>query len=353
MKIDLNSEEYNFEKKFLIKENILKDINEYSIFRHYVGEFHVNHIMRSPFRRDNKPSFGIFYSNKFNCLLFKDLAEGTSGDCFTLVAKLIHPTFTRAEAMAQVVIDFGLEHSYIVPRFGFIKKPARNIHKPPNYINLGIKPIGITARKYTIADYNFWGMFNISRGMLKYYNVVPISYFTYNHSVYKADKHAYAYIEKKDGIVTYKIYQPFSKDIKFFTDMDASIHAGYSNLPDKGNVLLITKSLKDVMSIKETNDISSISVLSETILIKPSVIEEYKSRFDNVIVFFDNDKAGIKMAEEYRKTFDLDTIFVPIYFEESKDFSDVVNNQGVEKAKIMLDNLVYLSVFREKDDLPF
>jgi 5S rRNA maturation endonuclease (ribonuclease M5) len=353
MNINLNKEEYNFEKKFLNKENVLEDVNEYSIFRHYIGEFTVGSLQSSPFRKDNKPSFGVFFSKNYNCLLYKDLAKGTSGDCFTMIMNEVHPTFSYHEALAQVVIDFGIHHRYIMPRTGFVKKKGATILKPTDYKNTIIKPVGIKARRFALHDYNFWGTFGISRQMLKYYNVVPISHFTYGNNVFKADKHAYAYIEKKDGLTTYKIYQPFSESIKFFTDMNASIHAGYTQLPEKGELLLITKSLKDVMSIKEVCNIPAISVLSETILIKPSVIEEYKERFDWVIVFFDNDTAGERMAAEYKKEFGLDNIKVPHYCKNCKDFSDVVRNEAPHLAKSMVENALWLLENKEIDDLPF
>jgi len=353
MKINLNLPEFNPERKFLNKENILKDIDEYSIFRHYVGNFAVNSIQSSPFRTDTRSSFGVFYSTKYNCLLYKDLAKGRSGDCFALVANEVFPNFTYAEALAQVVIDFGLQLEYVIPRPGFVRNPAARIVNVVDYKNKVIKPIGIKARRYNLKDYNFWATFGISRQMLKYYNVVPISNFIYGRTVYSAEKYSYAYIEKKDGLTTYKIYQPFSENIKFFTDMNASIHAGYTQLPEKGETMLITKSLKDVMSIREICDIPAISVLSETVLVKKSVIEEYKSRFENVIVFFDNDSTGEKMAKEYNQLFDLDTIIVPKGFKGSKDFSDVVKNEGVEAAKHMLENNIWLTIYKELDQLPF
>lgn len=354
MKIDLNSPRFD-EKIFLSKEAILNEINEYSIFRHYVGHFIVNNIMSSPFRKDNRASFGIFYSKKFGCLLFKDLAQGITGDCFSLVSRIVFPSFTRAEAMAQIAVDFGIGNKFILPRQGFAKSKKNWVHhQQPEYSFKDIKPIGIKARPFNPADYKFWAQFGIEREILRIYNVVPISHFTYGNSVFTADKLAYAYIEYKDGLTTYKIYQPYNNHIKFFTDMDASIHAGYAQLPNKGNLLLITKSLKDVMSIRALCNIPSISVLSETILVKHKVINEYHDRFENTLVLFDNDEAGLKMARDYKKEFSLESIIVPDSFKNSTDFSDVVKNESIEAAKAMMENMVWLAIYGKKEgDLPF
>jgi len=354
MNIDLNSPKFD-EKSFLSKEAILMEVNEYSIFRHYVGTFTVNTIMSSPFRKDNSPSFGIFYSKKFGCLLFKDLAQGISGDCFSLVSRIVYPAFTRAEAMAQVAVDFGIGGKFVLPRQGFSKSKKDWVHHQiPEMSYKEIRPIGIKARPFNPTDFKFWGQFGIDREMLKLYNVIPITHFTYGNNVFTADKLAYAYIERKDGFTTYKIYQPYNKNIKFFTDMDASIHAGYVQLPSKGELLLITKSLKDVMAIRAICNIHSISVLSETILIKQKVIDEYHNRFDNIFVLFDNDEAGLKMARDYKKEFTLQNIVVPDNFKNSKDFSDVVKNESPEAAKNMLENLVWLEKYHAREgDLPF
>ena len=91
---------------------------------------------------------------------------------------------------------------------------------------------------------------------LNSFNVTPISYFWLDDSIIKADTRAYAYGEKKDGMTSYKIYQPNSKSMKWLSNVDKTIHQGYTNLPASGELLIITKSLKDVMSLHDTLGIS-------------------------------------------------------------------------------------------------
>jgi len=355
-KINLNSPEFG-QRQLLNKEEVLKHLDEYSIFRYYIGEFIVNNIMKSPFRKDNKPSFGVFYSKTHNCLLYKDMATASTGDCFRLVSDIIHPSFTYYEALAQVVTDFGIQDKFILPRQGFaLTNKTIGIQQSSyaDYTTKVPKDLSIKARRYNLNDYRFWGSFDITRDMLRLYNVVPISHFTYGRYVFKADTYSYAYIERKDGLTTYKVYQPFSDKIKFFTDMNSSIHAGYTQLPERGKMLLITKSLKDVMSITSLTGYNAISVLSETVLMKESVMEEYKNRFNYVAVFFDNDKAGIKMSDEYCKLYKLPAVQVPRTFKNCTDFSDTVKEQGKETAINMLESEIYVNVFfPEMDQLPF
>jgi len=71
--IDLNEKKYLTNQ--ITKEDILKQYTEYEIFKYYVGDFEVGQNIRSPLRKDDScPSFNIFYSKRYNCLLFKDFA---------------------------------------------------------------------------------------------------------------------------------------------------------------------------------------------------------------------------------------------------------------------------------------
>ena len=79
-----------YDKKRIIKKNITLDwilskVNVYDIYSHYIGEFKVGHIYKSPFRKDRNPSFGIFYSKTKNTLLFKDHGTGECGDVIYII----------------------------------------------------------------------------------------------------------------------------------------------------------------------------------------------------------------------------------------------------------------------------
>lgn len=55
---------------------ILSKVTEYDIYAKYIGQFKVGMIYNSPFRKDNNPSFGVYYSKKTRKLLFKDHGTG-------------------------------------------------------------------------------------------------------------------------------------------------------------------------------------------------------------------------------------------------------------------------------------
>jgi uncharacterized protein YaaR (DUF327 family) len=175
---------------------------------------------------------------------------------------------------------------------------------------------------------------------LKKFNVYPITYIFFNDIAIKASSLSYAYAEIKDGEITYKIYQPLESKIKkWINNANYTIHQGYNQLPQKGEILVITKSLKDVMSFHDCLNISAIGLQSETVRMKESVMKEYKSRFKHVICIFDNDKAGKELAQSYSHSFSIPFTFVP-ELEKVKDFSDLVKVKGKQEASKIMKKLI-------------
>lgn len=334
MVIDLNS----FSKPYLNKTNLISEISEESIFRYYIQDFKINKLIKSPLRRDDSdPSFSVYYSSKTNELLYNDFG-GTGGDCIYFVENLYN--LSREEAITQIGLDFGLDRKYNMP--SKLKNKSVPIGKldlsAVEYNKVIKKSLNVTIREWLPHDILFWNQFGIHKDTLTFYNVFPIQWIFINSKIIGADKYAYAFIEYKDNVCTYKIYQPYSK-IKWLTSHNSSIHQGYTQLPDEGNILIITKSLKDVMSLKDVTGISSIGIQNEVVLIKKSVIEEYKQRFNKVITLFDNDKAGITLAFKYFMIYNIPIMFIPSRY-NCKDFSDLVKNYSSNKAKNILNTLI-------------
>ena len=86
------------------------------------------------------------------------------------------------------------------------------------------------------------------------------------------------------------------------------------------------------MSIYDVMEIFSVGLQSESIMMKSSVMEEYKSRFKKVVCLFDNDKAGKDLSEEFSLTYNIPYFFMP-EIEGVTDFSDLVKVIGIEQAK--------------------
>lgn len=324
-KIDLNSLMFN---ALITKEDILKHVTQEQIYGFYIGEdIKSLGVYHSPLREDNIPSFALYFHRvNPNTLMFKDFATNDCGDFVVLVMKLFNINY--ANALFKIAYDFGLSSLNI-----------SNNKTPVVYTKLQQKErveLGVKLRQWDIYDKEYWSSFNIKKSTLKKFNVFPISHVFYNTNAVKTHKYAYVYAEEKDGEITYKIYQPFENKLKkWINNANYTVHQGYKQLADTGELLIITKSLKDVMSIHDTLNIAAIGLQSESVMMKESVMEEYKSRFKKVICLFDNDTAGKKLTENFVKKYNLDYLFVP-ELKDVTDFSDLVKQLGVsEAAKII------------------
>jgi 5S rRNA maturation endonuclease (ribonuclease M5) len=320
--INLNSVVFN---EMITKADILKHIRQEEVYTFYIEDDIVSGTtINSPLRVDNIPSFAIFYHKSGNgALMFYDFTTKESGDCFVFVGKLFN--LTLKETMFKIACDFGLSNFEMTAEKKRILDTKRVIYK--EQVKLGIK-----SRKWKIRDKKYWSLAGIIKPTLLRFNVSPINYVFFNDTAYKTDPLAYAYIECKDDEVSYKIYQPYNKKHKWINNANYSVHQGYTQLPKTGELLIITKSIKDVMSLWDVAKTHSIGLQSESVMMKHSVMNEYKSRFTQVMCLFDNDKAGKRLSEEFTKEYNVPHFYVP-GLENVTDFSDLVNAIGIPEAK--------------------
>ncbi len=310
--IELNSLLFN---EIITREDLFKIKTQEEIYSYYMGENISELGVRcSPLREDNIPSFNLyFHRGDRNILMFKDYATGDCGDCIILVQKLFGISYK--EAIHKIAFDLGIIHYNATT----VEKKEINYSKiqRKETVNIGVK-----SRLWRLEDKIFWQQFNISKKTLIKYNVTPISHIFFNENGVKVSTLAYAYIEFKDGKPSYKIYKPYeTKENKWLTNTDSSIHQGYTQLAPKGELLILTKSLKDVMSIVDSMQINAVGLQSESVLIKDSVLNEYKQRFTHIICLFDNDEAGVKLTNKFIEKYNLPFFFIIIN-------SNSINNSG-------------------------
>lgn len=315
--------------KPITEENILSRTTEYDIFSYYLGHsFIVNSKFNSPLRKDKDPSFGIFVSKITNSLLFKDQGIGESGNCFKFV-QLIESLSTYREALEKVNNDLNL---------GLLSRSKKGIDVKYNYKSSRTK-IEIKTRYFTENDDKYWNQYNISRETLKQYRVKPISYIWVNNTLlpwrYSKEYPMYAYqVYNK-----FKIYRPKNANKeKWLTNCTLYDVQGYEQLPESGELLIITKSLKDVMVLNELN-YTSISANSENSIIPKKIMRDLKKRFKNIIIFFDNDNSGIKGAEKFCKTYNLKNIKISTD-KGVKDISDFIKKYGKKQTEEYLEKLL-------------
>jgi hypothetical protein len=69
------------------KDYLFSKINEYDVYRYYIGEFTIGQSRKSPFHKDNNPSFSVYMRD--GKIQHRDHSDDTfRGDCINLVEQL-------------------------------------------------------------------------------------------------------------------------------------------------------------------------------------------------------------------------------------------------------------------------
>lgn len=303
---------------------ILSKVTEYDIYAKYIGQFKVGMIYNSPFRKDKNPSFGIYYSKRTKQLLFKDHGTGECGNVIKFVSLFTGKTEYN-DILSDIVDNLNITNN-------------TKLVSSKQYISPTETVIGVVRQEFTDVDINYWKQFNISINTLKKFNVNSIKYYLCNGIVkgtYKRENPMYAYKVYNN----FKIYRPladkYTKWRNNLTDYDIQ---GYEQLPQKGDILFITKSMKDVMCLHEMG-ISAVSPSSESTFLPKDVLEQLKTRFKRIIILFDRDVAGVKRSRKLSRETGLEAIFINKKF-KAKDVSDAVKANSFEEIKNWLNETI-------------
>lgn len=333
----------NLNKKLVNKEDLLRDVSDLDVYRCYAPniEISVGSPIISPLRPENNPSFGFFIGEN-NELLFNDFKLG-GGDCIKFVQLMFGDTFF--EAMSRIVIDFGLQDYYFYKdmQTNGAQAPKDKLSKEDLLKQASSRYIRKKSRKWNGQDLAFWLNYGITITTLKKYNVEPISHIFVNDKIITCDNHTYCFIEHKDGVETYKIYQPYKTDYKWISSHNESVWQGWAQLPERGDTLIITKSLKDLMVIDELTGIPAVSLQAEGVKPKQHIIDELKNRFKTIFIWYDNDfdkevNWGKKFGGQLASEFDLIEIYIPDDY-KIKDPSDFAKIKGVQETMDLIDSL--------------
>lgn len=298
-------------------DDILSKVTEYDIYSKYIGHFKIGLIYNSPFRKDKNPSFGIFYSKKSGRLLFKDHGTGECGDIIKFVSLYTGIT-NYNDILNRIVKDLNITNNTVLKASKEYKIPTETV-------------IGVVRQDWTDVDKQYWSQFGITIDTLKKFNVSSIKYYLSNGIVkftYKDTNPMYAYKVYNH----FKIYRPLAdKYTKWRNNLQEYDIQGFQQLPKKGDLLIITKSLKDVMCLYEMG-YTAISPASESTFIPDKVLDMLKNSFKRILICFDRDAAGVKNMRKISLKTGLNGFLVHKKY-KSKDISDAVKNNGFEEIK--------------------
>lgn len=302
-------------------KDLLDKLTDYDIYSYYVGQFKIGKLFNSPLRSDDKnPSFAIFKGMNGG-LFFKDHGSGEGGNAIKFV-KLYKNINTKDELERELL--------RIVRK---MNPNSGNAIRTYSYsVDSGPTDIGIVRQPFTDVDKRYWRQFHISIDTLRKFQVFSIKYFLCNRVVrgtYKETSPMYAY--KVDD--KFKIYRPLaSKYTKWRTNLTNRNVQGLSELPvGGGNLLIITKSLKDVMCLYEMG-FNAIAASSETTFIPDDILDSLRHKWKHVIMLYDRDKTGMLESRKYSRQYKLDAVFVHKRF-KAKDISDAVKDNSYNEVK--------------------
>lgn len=279
----------------ITKDEILEIATQEEIFELGLGFYpEEERNYTSPFRKDKNP--GCFFEYYEGTLRFKDFADSrringvTVNNCTCFDSIIIKKGYTFGETLRYIHYHFkdrvpDKKRKYLIENK--YSKPRTNIIVP-------------YSRPFNTYDKDFWSDYYITKD-----NLIEDSVFAVKNLYIKTSSKSftlsfsglnvsYCYPDFEEN--RKKIYMPRrEKKKRFITDCKDEDIGGWFDLPVLGNLLVITKSYKDYRVLKNTG-LTVIWLQSENILPKEK-LEQLVKRFDKIVVFYDNDRAGYVGSE--------------------------------------------------------
>lgn len=310
-----------------IPETITQDelftyVRQEDIFEKYLGitpELNYKKFT-NPLRKDKKADCTFGWHD--GMLWFRDFPKGLSWNCITLVMETEHLNYYQA--IARIAFDFR------------IKKDSRPKHLASSTSTKvkSSKKLEVKVQGWQSEDVVFWGVYHINSDTLKRFKVYSIKYVWLNGQL------IYSY-NSKDPCIGYwcgsgkwKLYFYKREHSRFIGNISKDHIQGYDELDPTGDILIITKSMKDIILLKQFG-INSIAPHGEGYMLNSDLINELQSRFKKIFLLYDNDPAGIEASN---KMHDLYPILTQIYIPAniSKDITDFSKIFGEDQAKQLI-----------------
>lgn len=310
--------------------NIVKQIPDEIIYNFYLGFYpSLNRKFKSPFKEEKDPSF-CFYI-KSGKVFFKCFSSGKQGDSVELIKQMYSLEYIDAvKRICKDIKSMKVDISTIQYKRLDKKDTEKSV-------------IEIIPRELTKEDLQYWSIYYITEELLIKYNIKPCKEVWLNDKLFYTNKKNNPCYRFKIGNL-YKIYQPLCSDKKkkWLSNFDLNIVQGVSQLK-YNNTLIITKSYKDVIVLNEFYNKSVLALNSEGNHIPDKILEWMKSKFKNIIFFYDNDETGIKYMVRNKELYGFEYIHLKpeLLNEGIKDISDYIKQYGVISIKDIKEDLIY------------
>lgn len=308
------------------RELLLQKNSQEMYFEHYLGVPIKKGLFRSPpiIRSDNNPTCS-FYKNKNGVLMYKDFA----GPTFDFIGCVMHLfTCNYYNALRIIAHDFN-----IIPMSDIPKNPPKMIYTNAILEKTSKAQIQVEIKDFTEKELKWWESFGVSENTLKKYQVYSIKSVFLNGTYFTSSSDTspiYGYYggTTSDGMELWRLYMPTKRNYRFLSNWSQEMIQGAKQLPKSGEFVVITKSMKDVMSLYEFG-ITAIAPNSENLFLTVNQFEKIKFRFKTIYLLYDRDLAGVKSANKIRKKFpEVKVLLMP----KTKDFSDHVKKYSLNST---------------------
>ena len=283
-------------------------------------------LFHSPFRKDETPSCG-FFKNKSGDILFKDFGGFFCGDFIEVVKTRFNVNYKQA--LSIIASDFGL-----IP--GSVKKSSIKLIPPSEDITDEHTNIQITVQKFSEKELNWWKQYGVTLEILNRFRVYSCENVFLRGKLWRSSTQNYPiygyYFGTENDRENWKCYFPTQSTNRFICN--CNVLQGSRQLPLNDDYLIITKSLKDVMCLYSLG-ITAIAPNSESTFITQEQLSKLQDRFKHIVVFYDNDIAGIKNMNKIKKEFHLPCFYIPRFY-EAKDISDFYKKYGKVKTEELI-----------------
>ena len=308
-------------------EDVLARTTEFGILYHYFNVSELPTVIHSPLRQDSRPSFGL-YTLDGKRVHYTDLATKDRGGLFDLLMKYWGESYKDM-----------LNHLWKdLPNFSNANVQFNSMKSERTYQYQSLKSRNIDlqckVREWRDYDIEYWASYGISLEWLKYADIYPISHKIVirdgQRYVFGADKYAYAYVERKEGKVTLKIYQPYNKGgYKWSNRHDRSVISLWTKVPEYGDRICICSSMKDALCLWANTGIPALAIQGESYGMSNTAISELKRRYKEGFIALDGDKAGVEDSIKLQKETAFKIIDCPL-IDKAKDWSDIYYFYGKE-----------------------
>lgn len=328
MKFTIPRTEPKITKEFLLSKN-----SEETYMTTYLGIPVKPGLQVSPLRNDHKPTVS-FHRNGKGELMFHDFGTGFHEDFVGVVMEINKCNYTKA--LHIIAEDFGYISKSDNRTSPKIKISNVILEEKPN------TQIQIKNREFTESELKWWESFGVHKNTLKTFKVYSCDSVFLNGNYFgsptsKTSMFGY-YCGKKNGEELWRIYMPQRKTYRFLSNTGRNFIQGAKQLPDTGEILIITKSLKDTMCLYELG-IPAIAPCSEVLFVSDAQLKKLKERFKNIIVVYDNDLPGIQGMNRIKKAHpELKFFWIPRSY-GAKDISDFVKKYGIDETKNCIEKL--------------